>query len=423
MNRRGYTIIEFVVCLVAFVLFVALLVPAVLRARQRARAAQCQANLRQFGVGLTKHADQDPQTRFCTGAYDWKRDGCPDTIGWVADLVNAGFCRPVDVLCPSSPMGGLETLEELFSTTPAQGDGISQTDFASGICGKPLAAKSGDVFGVEGSTARRAAIEKHILDKGYSTNYTAHWFLVRGGPHIRITDYQYKHGKVDSFNIRVANAASWNVRKNGSVDICTGPLMRRECDRSRIPSTMIPLLGDGNAADGDGAVASTRLDYGNRSLIWAGDRLAASFSNGPATWDYQNHRVALMSGNVVIGRATDLISSAPHWSGQIYEEATGFAYGSSCLQDTRQFACHHAGSCNFLMADGSVRDFADHNGDGLLNPGFPADNAESVAAMAGTSVSASAVGYANATEDLPRTEVFGGLVIKHFGPTCILVRY
>ena len=409
MNRHRYTVIEFVVCLVVFVLFVALAVPAVLWSRQRARAAQCQANLRQFGVGLIKHADQDPQPRFCTGAYDWRRDGCPDSVGWVADLVNMGHCRPIDMLCPSSRMGGLETLEELFSTTPTQGDGISQADIAAGICGKPLTAPSGDVFGVEGSTARRAAIEKHILDKGYSTNYTAHWFLVRGGPYIHFSDAQYKNGKVVAFNIRVANAVSWKVRKNGTVDTCTGPLKRKDCDGSRIPASNIPLLGDGGVADGISPIASTRLDYGTQSVISAGDRLAASFSDGPATWDYRKQRIVPMSGNSIFGQVTGLDKQ---WTGQICEEATGFAYGSLCLQDTRQFACHHLGSCNFLMADGSVRAFADRNGDNLLNPGFPADSEESVAATTGAGGAIFAHGYADATEDLPRTQVFSGLKIR-----------
>ena len=33
-------------------------------------------------------ADKDPQERLCTGASDFRRDGCMDTWGWVADLKN-----------------------------------------------------------------------------------------------------------------------------------------------------------------------------------------------------------------------------------------------------------------------------------------------------------------------------------------------
>ena len=196
MKRCGFTLVEFLVCLGMFVLLVALVVPAVLRSRERARAAQCQANLRWFGVGLIGRANTEPWNRFCTGACDWKRDGCPDTVGWVADLVNHGCGRPIDMLCPSNPMRGLETLEELFNTTPTQGDGVDLAFLKSGICGKPLAAPSGEVFGVEGSTARRHAIEKHILDKGYSTNYTAHWFLVRSAPRYRPIPHRGKCGRM-----------------------------------------------------------------------------------------------------------------------------------------------------------------------------------------------------------------------------------
>lgn len=41
-----------------------------------------------------------------------------------------------------------------------------------------------------------------------------------------------------------------------------------------------------------------------------------------------------------------------------------------CRQDMRQFGVVHRNSCNALMADGSVRVYADADGDGQLNTGF-----------------------------------------------------
>ena len=40
------------------------------------------------------------------------------------------------------------------------------------------------------------------------------------------------------------------------------------------------------------------------------------------------------------------------------------------LQDYRDFSPLHRGTANILFADGSVRSFADLNGDGLINNGF-----------------------------------------------------
>ena len=107
MKRNGFTLLEMLVVVAIIGLLAALLLPALARAREAARSATCKNNLRQFGVGMHMFADNDPAGRYCTGAYDFRRDGCPDTWGWVADMVNTGAARPGDMLCPTSPIKGL----------------------------------------------------------------------------------------------------------------------------------------------------------------------------------------------------------------------------------------------------------------------------------------------------------------------------
>ena len=414
MKRRAFTLIEMLVVIAIIAILAAMLLPALSRAREAARAAQCQANLRQFGIGMTIHADHDPQTRYCTGAYDWHRDGCPDTTGWVADLVNAGFARPIDMLCPSSGMKGLWVLNDLYGQTFTDGLGVGGEFVRGGICGQTSGA-----FGTEGLSSRKTGVENYLLNKGFDTNYCAHWFLVRGGPYLKIQGFSYSAGKVASFDV-VTTAApaapdTWKSLKfpGASTDVCTGPLKRKDCDKSKVSSSSIPLMADAAPGDPDVSVVISDLKYRGKEFILAGDRLAESFSWGPATWNYSAHKITSTGGGVTVGHAANLTTTSATWTGQIYEEATGFNYGTSGLQDTRQFMCHHNGSSNWLMADGSVREFGDQNGDKYVNPGFPVDDAKLTTIDASTAELAAANGYTGPAEDLPRTEVFSGFFIKN----------
>lgn len=420
MKRRtqGFTLVELLVVIAIIGLLVALVLPAISRARESARTAACQNNLRQFGIGLHIFADRDRLERLCTGSSDFRRDGCMDTFGWVADLVNINAAIPNEMLCPSNPLRGSEKLNELLGrSTNDSKDGAPLERLASGVCGAPqwagLSGSGGgaEFAGTSPSTDERAAlVTRAFLDKGYNTNYSASWFLVRSAPKVNVD------GSTQPPTIIAVGDASNEGLKGLSTT--RGPLTRRLLETSPVVSSAVAMLGDAAPGDADEAVLAFDLKFSaflndgstpdpfangsteSKVYMGVGELLSEAANDGPAYWDSGTQTLNLIqqAGNLSTQAACEAAGScpAPTESSNTY------------LQDTRDwFAVHGGGraaTCNVLMADGSVKVFNDLNGDKYLNPGFPVANNL-------TQAQYSTIGYQDGTVELPPSEMFNGVFL------------
>ncbi|MBN1591442.1 MAG: DUF1559 domain-containing protein [Pirellulales bacterium] len=330
--RRGFTLIELLVVISIVGLLMAMLFPALNVARESSRRTACSANLRQFGIGMATHA-QCHQS-FCSGAFDWRHDGCVTEIGWVADLVKQG--TPVGkMLCPSNPCQISHAYNDLLNKAVSSFDdcvnwkGSPATTEPDGTVTRNPCRAIAELGLAPGSEERRAFVEKYIFLKHFNTNYTASWWLVRSG--VKLDE----DGNLVSDN---TGCPASRLSRHATL----GPLTRARADAAHCSSSFLPLLGCGAAAK------PLTMPIGTNLL---GVPTAHGMTAGPVT----NPNMATPS----------FAAGTPR------EGASGWLAGwKTTLQDYRHFGPVHRGSCNLLFADGSVRFVTDTNGDGLLNNGF-----------------------------------------------------
>ena len=331
---RGFTLIELLVVISIITVLVGLLFPALNAARSASRSTTCSNNLRQFGIAFQAYS-QSNRGKFCSGAFDWVHEGSVTDVGWVADCVKQGI--PVgQMLCPANPIQASDTLNQLLTAEasafsdcvdPLGSPHRTQPD------GTPIYTPCRKILedGMAPLSPERAhLIETDILEKFFNTNFVASWTFVRSRPWLD------KNGNLSAKTSTCA--ASLKL-----ADSSHGPLNVAVVDAAKLPGNIVPLLADGALA------GSLKKEIGE---FPEGTLTTGSFTRGPV--QKLNMKVPSFS------EGKPKAGPSGWWA----------VWDKKVAQDYRGFAPVHRGLCNVLMADGSVQEFKDLNGDGMLNNGF-----------------------------------------------------
>jgi prepilin-type processing-associated H-X9-DG protein len=255
------------------------------------------------------------------------------------------------------------------------------------------------------SAERADLIAAYFLNRGLNTNYAASWHLCRTTPRV-VADTATTPATIKTNGVATGEGLK-------GVNSTVGPLTRRLVEGGPVHSSKIALLGDGAPGDIDEASMAIDLaigpghlfsaDESAKTFIQQGDLLCEAMNDGPAYYKDATDGLELIA------------AQGANLSTQIREEKagditapTGPTGSATYLQDTRDWYAVHGGgsksSANILMADNSVKQFNDQNGDKFLNPGFPVPNNLTDAQYGG-------IGYKDGTVEIAPAEMFNGIFL------------